>query len=523
MRLHSKGFCTLIIFLWLLKVGLQAKETLSVPVSMKDGLSSQSTQSSIRNTRFCGSCDFRRIREGTQRRSSHWTADNTLPDSNNTQVIDLMVVYESSVKNLAGGTASLNTLIEKAVEETNLCFSNSLIPVRLRLVHSREVYYTLVNYGKDLDRLSSPSDGYMDSVFLFRDQSGADLVSMLSSIEGDTGGMADTLESIDMSSDKINTFGFSINLWSELGAPEYTLAHEIGHNLGCAHNREAEADINEYLFPYGFGKRWFSDDQGVRTIMAYDDDNVANYPTTIPYFTNPEVYYQLIATGNKNLEDNAQVIRRTASYVSNFRSTEVQGIHTSKYDLDLESGVFNQLGIKLLVDPGSSLGVSVSMSGSQSISMVGPTSLNFNSSNWNVDQEIVLIANNVDHNHTAQITFSANDRPESQVVIPIKILTSVGENPTGWIWLEQYPWAYTFKEQDWLYFSPAGGKLKSFNNQTKLWTELSSGMNPKGWFWFEQYPWVYSNEGRSWLYFKPSDGKLIYYSNKKKSWREFSQ
>ena len=32
--------------------------------------------------------------------------------------------------------------------------------------------------------------------------------------------------------------GFNVNVWDQLGAPNYTLAHEIGHNMGCLHNRE---------------------------------------------------------------------------------------------------------------------------------------------------------------------------------------------------------------------------------------------------------------------------------------------
>jgi hypothetical protein len=58
-----------------------------------------------------------------------------------------------------------------------------------------------------------------------------------------------------------------------MGAPVYTLVHQIGHALGCVHNREAEAGNNDMIFPYAFGKRWFSEWQGVRSVMAYDDNN----------------------------------------------------------------------------------------------------------------------------------------------------------------------------------------------------------------------------------------------------------
>ena len=32
--------------------------------------------------------------------------------------------------------------------------------------------------------------------------------------------------------------GFNVVVMDQIGAPSYSLLHEIGHNMGCTHNRE---------------------------------------------------------------------------------------------------------------------------------------------------------------------------------------------------------------------------------------------------------------------------------------------
>ena len=471
----------------------------------------------------CPSCDRKRTTTVNQGRRTQILNENRFPDSNESQIIDLMVVYESTVKNQAGGTEKINTVIAQAVEDTNKCFSNSLIPLRIRLVHAREVYYTLQSYHKDLDRLSIPNDGYMDTVYIHRDLYGADIVSMLSSIVGSTGGLGDTLGNSDiaMSADEIHKFGFNINLWSELGAPEYTLAHEIGHALGCVHNREAEVGNTNMLFPYAFGKRWFSAGQGVRTVMAYDDDYVDTYPTTVPYFSNPAVSYLSEPTGNIHSEDNAQVIRRSSTFVSSLRPVKVQGINPSQFDLALEDGVPGKISLKLMMDPGSMKEVFISLSGSEKVSLNSSPSVSFDSSNWNVYQEIELIADNVDKNHTAQLLFSASG--VDSFTVPVEVLNSSKANPSGWIWMENFPWAYSNNDKEWLYFSAGDAKWTSYDNAEKTWSDINGQSYPGGWLWFNRYPWVFSNGKKDWLYFQISGGQLMFYSHQGKVWRELSQ
>ncbi|MBP52561.1 MAG: hypothetical protein CMI27_05395 [Opitutae bacterium] len=110
--------------------------------------------------------------------------------------------------------------------------------------------------------------------------------------------------------------------------------------------------------------------------MSNEEDLVDTYPNVIPYFSNPLVY-STVSTGNLNTEDNAQVIRRTASYVSNFRTGLVQEISPSIFDLTIQSGCSAQVSLNLIKDPIGPLSVSVMIKGAQSLSFVGESRLGF--------------------------------------------------------------------------------------------------------------------------------------------------
>lgn len=62
----------------------------------------------------------------------------------------------------------MNTLINLAVAETNTAYLRSGVVPRLRLVHQEEVNYLestdpVNGFLEDFNRLTNPSDGFMDN------------------------------------------------------------------------------------------------------------------------------------------------------------------------------------------------------------------------------------------------------------------------------------------------------------------------------------------------------------------------
>jgi formylglycine-generating enzyme required for sulfatase activity len=306
-------------------------------------------------------------------------------------LIDLVIVYPEAVRTSAGSTEILEADILSAVADANLCFRNSQVNIIARLVHMEEISYTPTGVlSTDLDRLIDKNDTYLDNVHAIRDQYGGDIVILLTTAS-DGGGLASTLS---YPHHDFESSAFNVTVWDQMGAPDYTLTHEIGHNMGCLHNIEDTSNTSEYFVFSGFsyGKRWTSVGQGFRTVMSYDTDP-STYPQLIPYFSNPEVSYVGVATGNSNSVNNARVLRSTAPYVANFRSSIVQGIISSNYDVRVYEGNFyTTFGVRLAVNPNTAKVVSITNSGDSDLFLGSSPTLTFDSSNWNLEQTVQVLA-----------------------------------------------------------------------------------------------------------------------------------
>ncbi|MBK9129023.1 MAG: right-handed parallel beta-helix repeat-containing protein [Phycisphaerales bacterium] len=236
-------------------------------------------------------------------------------------VIDVLVVYTAAARAAAGGTAAILAQINLAVADANAAFARSEIPTQLRLVHTAEVSYAETGvWQTDGPRLVSPDDGNLDEVHPLRDAVGADCVSLwVASLNA--GGIGyfphPSLEGIGAS-------GFSMLRLDH--APLLTFAHEIGHNLFCAHDRPNAPDppYAEYAFGY------------VEPLGAWRDIMATTPATTIPYFANPNVFWPGpdppnpgpigVPVGMPDPSDIALTIQDTRVFVANFRATRLPGL-----------------------------------------------------------------------------------------------------------------------------------------------------------------------------------------------------
>ncbi|BCW95285.1 MAG: M12 family metallo-peptidase [Fimbriimonadales bacterium] len=215
-------------------------------------------------------------------------------------VLDIAVYYTTQARQAIGGANLMNARIQLFVDQCNEAYQNSQISLTARLVRRLEVSYSGEGNGDgstQLNHLTNPSDGVMDGIHSDRTNYRADQVVLLVD-NTDVCGLAWCGNGSDPER------AFSLVKWD---CTNYTFAHEIGHNQGCGHDRD---NGGCGFRTYGFGWR-FTGNNGVqyRTVMAYAPG------TRIPYFSNPNVTYQGVATGvpigNPNEAYNARVITET--------------------------------------------------------------------------------------------------------------------------------------------------------------------------------------------------------------------
>jgi len=227
--------------------------------------------------------------------------------------IDVLVVYTAAARATAGGKSAIEGQITAAIAAANASYGNSRINARLNLLMQTETDYVSSDFGTDLGRLAATNDGQLDWVHALRDTIGADMVAMVR-VDGEYCGIAYLMYSNGPESQDIP---FSVTALGCLS--NQTLAHELGHNMGCCHaSGDGGGCTGGGLWSYSLGWR-FNGQSGsqFRTIMAYAPGN------RIDYFSNPRVNYDArptgVTIGQANEADNATTINDTWQTISGFR------------------------------------------------------------------------------------------------------------------------------------------------------------------------------------------------------------
>ncbi|MCZ6816654.1 MAG: M12 family metallo-peptidase, partial [Planctomycetota bacterium] len=218
--------------------------------------------------------------------------------------IDVLVVYSALARVDAGGTAAINALILSAFATTNGMFTNSLINTQLNLVLAAEIDYD-ESEPFPFTNLIDPNDGIMDEVHALRDEVRADLVNLILKDSSAVGQLMQFGQPVE-------NYGFTLIPRSfSLGS----FSHEIGHNMGCAHQR---AGNNAGFFEYSFGYQFFGDSGSQwHTRMSGPPG------TLISLFSNPNVLFDGqptgIPAGQPDSADNARTMNETALMIANIR------------------------------------------------------------------------------------------------------------------------------------------------------------------------------------------------------------
>ena len=233
-------------------------------------------------------------------------------------VFDVLIAYTQAAQNAAGGASAIQGECQMAIDAANTAYNNSGVASRARLVHRTWTNDNESGTWDDiLNRLTSTNDGAMDEIHSLRNTYRADFCVLLIN-RGEYCGLG-WCTSDDTKAFCIVNWGCSADNWS--------MAHEMGHNQGCDHDRQnSGGGCTNYSYGYGF--RWYGNSGNqYRSVMAYAPGQ------RVAHFSNPSVTFDGVATG---VASGGSAANNTA--VINDRRGTCEGFRLSGYTVWVDFG-----------------------------------------------------------------------------------------------------------------------------------------------------------------------------------------
>jgi hypothetical protein len=202
------------------------------------------------------------------------------------------------VKTAIGDDQAVNTLISAIDKQTDVGFQQSGVQMQLQVKGWSEVnYQESGDIEKDLDALTRFA---IDNDL--RRRFGVSAVSLWVTRSEHCG-----LGNLNMSAEDFRQHAYNV-VKVECAVKKFSFAHELGHNLGACHDRDADPRC-QGATPFSYG---FRDPEGdFRTIMAYECNQGRGCPR-INAWSTPNKRLGQKTIGIPNAADNARSLNLVA-------------------------------------------------------------------------------------------------------------------------------------------------------------------------------------------------------------------